>query len=152
MDSISFSVGSMTDLAAVVKLNSEIFAGMYDSPPYSLGTYRERLSGKDPLILLSHAGLRLVGNSIAFPLGGEWYLWIMAVHLDFRKNGIASQLVARNEEHAVKMGFPVISAKVYNVSPEMQRLLISKGFEIAEVKPGAETKMNAILFRKHLKK
>ena len=152
MDSISFSVGSHDDLDRVVKLNSEIFAGMYDSPPYSLSVYLERLSGKDPLILLSHTGSRLVGNSVAFPHGGEFYLWIMGVHPDFRKKGIASQLIARNEEHASKMGFSVISAKVYIVSPEMQRLLISKGFEITDVKPDAETKMNAILFRKRLKK
>lgn len=137
----------LISLPDIVALNSVIFATMYEHPPYSLQQYQEKLKNVLPYILIAKNNNQLVGDSIAFERNGGLYLWILGVDASVRRLGIASQLLDLNEKYAVDHHLSSVTVKVYNVSPDMQRLLISRNYLITDITPSPNhPKYNAIHF------
>ncbi|HNX10965.1 MAG TPA: GNAT family N-acetyltransferase [bacterium] len=149
MNDIEIILGNREDLDKIVALNQEIFKSLYQTEPYSLQKYQERLSSQEPTIYLVKSQGSLIGNSIAFPREGDLYLWILGVHQDYRHQGVATQLLILNEQEAEKSGYPKVVVKVYNVSKDMLRLLLGRGYHIVGVETSAEdAKYNAINLEK----
>jgi ribosomal protein S18 acetylase RimI-like enzyme len=130
---IKYREGSTNRLEEIVSLNHTIFSGMYQEEPYSLEQYQNKLKDKEPKIFLAKSKRGVVGDSIGFGRQNSWYIWVMGVSRDCRGEGIGAKLLELNEKHALEYGFRTVSLKVYNVSTEMQRLLISRNYRISGV-------------------
>jgi len=143
--------GTFSDLQEITQLNKIIFQDMYESEPYSLETYKERLKNKTSYILLIKTNQEIIANSIAYIENNKLYIWILGVKKEHRNKGIASKLLDQNEAYAKKNKIKSITAKVYNVSPIMQLLHLKKGYLITDFKKGKKEKLNEVHFEKNIK-
>jgi len=130
---MEFVKGTIADLEEIVRLNSTIFDGMYENPPFSLKDYKEKLKGKKTIIFLAKENGVLVGNSVSFERERNFYIWVLGTSKDYRKKGIGSELFKLNEEYAKKNKFVAVTVKVYGVSKEMLQLAKDRGFICVKV-------------------
>lgn len=139
--------GSMENLEQIVHFNYEIFKGMYEKEPYSLKQYQDKLKGMEPIILIAKEDEELAGDSISFGRDNSFYVWILGVNKKHRGKGIGSSLLDKNEQFAQESGYESISAKVYNVSENMQHLLKQRGYEVVKVEESeTDPKYTALRF------
>jgi len=144
---MNYKKGLIDELPELVKTNFQIFSGMYEWPPYTLDQYTERLNGVNPTIFIAERDDKIIGDSIAFEKDGGWYLWILGVLEEYRKQGVATQLLDLNEQYARENSYKEITVKVYNVSKEMLKLLIGRGYEIVDIHKDKNSKYNGIVLR-----
>lgn len=130
LPAIKHQVGSLNDLEEIVKVNRAAFQKTYDSAPYSLDYYKNKLGGKKPLIYLVRSDNKIIADSIAFEENDSFYVWILGVKEEFRRRGIASYLFELNEDYAKENDFSAITTKVYSVSEAMLNLLTKRGYNI----------------------
>jgi len=134
-------------LEQIVKLNRVIFDKMYEDEPYSLEHYQKKLCDKKPLIFIAQAEGQLVADSIAFEKENRLYIWVLGVAKEHRNQGIASKFLDRNEQFARDRAYGSVVAKVFNVSLEMQKLLIERGYrEVGVDLSETGSKYNAVHF------
>jgi ribosomal protein S18 acetylase RimI-like enzyme len=138
--------GNMENLEQIVRFNYEIFDGMYENEPYSLEQYQDKLKGTEPIIFIAKEDDELAGDSISFGRDNSFYIWILGVNKKHRGKGIGSSLLDKNEQFAQENGYESISAKVYNVSVEMQRLLKQRGYEVVKVEESETDPRNTALW------
>ena len=113
----------LNGLTDVQKLNSEVFDGMYESKPYGLDVYQQRLSGKKPLIYGAFDGKKLIGAAIGYDEGTAFYVWTLAVLPNYRGRGIGRKLLSICERYARENKFKKVTTKAYDVSNAMQNML-----------------------------
>jgi len=106
--------------------------------------YQERLKDVAPVIFVAEENEKIFGDCISFERDSKWYVWILGVNKEYRGQGIATQLLDLNEKHAKEHGYKNITVKVYNVSKEMLRLMIGRGYEIVDIHKHEKTKYNEI--------
>lgn len=121
---------SREKLDQIVDLNYQIFLGMYEHEPYSLEQYQARLKDKKYFILSAMGDNQLLGDAVSYVDGYGLYLWVMGVDKNFRRQGIATKLLDHSEKIAKENNLQQVSAKVYDVSPEMKSCLLSRGYEL----------------------
>ena len=139
--------GSLEDLQEIVQFNYEIFDGMYEDGPYSLAQYQAKLRAKEPVIFVAKKADKIAGDSIAFERDGSFYIWVLGVGKNYRGQGIGSSLLDKNEQLARENGYNKVSAKVYNVSPGMQRLIKQRGYSVVSVEESkTDPKYTALRF------
>lgn len=120
---------------------------MYENEPYSPEQYKERLKGKNPIIFTVKKDKKLVANSISFEQDNSFYIWILAVDKNYRRQGIGASLLDKNEQFAKENGYKSVSTKVYNVSKEMKRLLKQRNYKIVKrQKSKTNSKFTALIF------
>lgn len=144
---MEFKVATLERLPDIVELNHRIFDGMYEWPSYSLDKYRERFANVQPVIFIAEKDEEIIADCISLDKNGEWYLWILGVLKEYRKQSIATKLLNLNEEYAKKNNYKVIFVKVYNVSKEMLSLLLGRGYQITDIEKHAKVEYNAIILR-----
>ena len=147
--------GDKNQLEEIVNLNYSIFENMYVDEPYSLGKYKAKLSEVSPVIFLAinEKNGKIMGDSIAFERDKSHYIWILAVLNEHQKQGIGTDLLKTNEDYARRCLLDSVTVKTYNVSPEIQRLLIKRGYNIVAVEPAElDPKYNAVHFELKLEK
>ncbi len=130
-------------LSEIVEMNKKVFENMYDWPVYELDDYKKRLEGVTPIIFIVEDDGKIVGNCISFEKDNKFYLWILGVLKEYRNQGIASKLFELREQYAREHNYKKIFAKVYNVSEEMLKLMIKRGYKIIEVKENLNPKYSA---------
>ena len=139
------SEGSIDQLEQIVTLNYEIFQGMFEKEPYSLAQYQEKLKDKKLKIYVAKINGRIVGDAVSFGRDKALYLWIMGVLKEHRNKGIATQLFEMTEQFARDNEYESVTAKVYNVSSEMLRVLVARGYRIVDVeKSETDPKFHAV--------
>ena len=148
---MSIERGSLKDLEQIVKLNYKIFDGLYESKPYSLEHYKEKLKDKQPVIFVSKLNNEITGNSISFARKNSFYIWILGVSEKHRGKGIGNSLLDKNEQFAQENNYESVSVKVYNVSEKMQQLLKQRGYQIVRVvESKTDPKYTAVQFELNL--
>lgn len=139
--------GSIKDLEEIVQLNQKIFQRMYESEPYPLEQYKEKLKDKKPLILISRKDEEIIGDSIAFARSESLYIWVLGVAKEHQGEGIGKTLLKKNEQFARENNFKSISVKVYSVSERMQQLLKQRGYKAVSIeKSKTNPKYDAVHF------
>jgi len=123
---------NLDSLEEIVALNTTIFSPLYEWPVFTLPEYQERLRDTRPFILVAEDNGKIVANSISFEKDGYWYIWILGVSVEYRKQGIATRLFETNEAHAKELGYQRIRIKMYDVSKEMLTLVDERGYNIIE--------------------
>ena len=137
--------GNSSDLERIQKLNKDIFKRFWENP-YSLEDYCRKLQAKKkPLILLAEEK-QLIADLIAFERRGSFYIWLLAVKQESRRNGVGGKLLESAEDFGRKWGLDSTSAKVYNVSREMQGLLIRRGYRIVGIEKDSDNRYNSLQF------
>ncbi len=142
---ITYSLVDKKRLPEIVRLNESIFRGMYQTEPYSLAQYQERLSSLTPTIYVAQQRESIVGNAISYEKESSLYLWILGVSSEYRSKGIASKLLDLTETRAREQKYRSVTTKVYGVSTAMLRLLLNRSYSIIDVeKSKYEPKFNAV--------
>jgi deoxycytidylate deaminase/GNAT superfamily N-acetyltransferase len=137
--------GNIDQLEPIVAMNYEIFRGMFEKEPYSLAQYQEKLKDNKVTIYVAKMNGQIIGDAISFGKDKALYLWIMGVLKEHRNQGIATQLFERTERFARANGYDSVTTKVYNVSGEMRRVLVARGYQIIDVeKSDTDPKFNAV--------
>ncbi len=139
------SEGNNDQLEQIVLANLKIFKGMYEQDPYSLEHYQEKLKVLVPKIFIAKVDGQVVGDSISYNRDGSLYIWVMGVLKEHRNKGIATKLFENNEQFARANEYKSVTVKVYNVSTEMLRVLLTRGYQITNIEQSeTDTKYNAI--------
>lgn len=135
-------------LPDIAVINQKIFAGMYEDEPYGLEKFQSTLQDKHPLILIAKHDDMIIGFCISFQRDDAFYIRILGVLVPYRDHGIASKLLDQTENFAKNISLPAIAVKTYNVSSDMLRLLIKRGYYIIDIeKSPTSSKYNSM----HLK-
>ena len=144
--------GDVGQLEEIVKLNSVIFAGLYDTGTYPLEYYQKKITDfPDNLIYLIKEGDKLVGDMIAYATEDSWHIWALGMEEEYQRRGVGTELLEMNEKIAGNKGFNAVTVNVYNTSPEMQRLLLKRGYQIIGIDASEiDSKYNEIHFKLEL--
>lgn len=99
--------------------------------PYSRQVLESRLHNTHALLLIA----RIEGEVAGFKLGYQtcdnvFYSWLGGVIPDFRGLGLASSLLAFQENWASKKGYARIEVKTRNCFPAMLNMLIASQYQI----------------------
>ena len=137
-------------LGRIVALNHTIFEGMFPWEPYSLEHYRKRLTGVMPVVFVAEQDNEIIGDSIAYkyedPNNHSHYIWILGVQEQYRKKGIATMFLDFNEQFARKFDCDSVIVKSYNISKDMQRLLLKRNYDIIAVDRNENPKYKGVHF------
>jgi len=103
------------------------------------------------LLLLARSGGEVAGFKLGYPLSGRvFYSWIGGIRPEFRRQGVARQLLERQEEIVRERGYSMLRMKSMNRFPAMLRLLIAAGHQIIGVEDEGEPAKLKVVFEKIL--
>lgn len=116
----------------------------YETP--SLDDAIARIGEAESLALLARIDGKPVGCKIGYALDDEhgekvFYSWLGGVDSNYRKQGIASNLLSYQERWLKTQGYREVRVKSMNHYPNMLRFLIGKGYQVAGLEPGVPEKL-----------
>lgn len=116
-------------LKTLVSLYEQIF-----SEPFSQEQHNRLASKEQPIVLIAYKGDRPAGFKVAYALSEApeiLYSWLGGVLPDFRRQGIAEQLMKEQHRVAKEKGFTAIETKSYpNLFPAMMQLNYKYDFKL----------------------
>ncbi len=135
-------------LPDIVDLNLRIFAGIYEKEPYGLEKFQSTLQDKMPLILIAKHDNIIIGFCISFRRDDVFHIRILGVLEPYRNHGIASRLLDQMESVAKGLSLLAVTVKTHNVSSDMLKLLINRGYYIVDIeKSQTSSKYNGIYLK-----
>lgn len=112
---------------------------------------RKRVGDAEILSLVAVHDNELVGCKLGYSLDGDsFYSWLGGVLPDFRRLGVARQLMRFQEDWVNANGYTHLRVKSMNHYPNMLRFLISEGYQIVDLEPGSPEKLK-VHFQKQIK-
>lgn len=92
----------------------------------------DRISSKQPLFLVAYDNKRPVGFKLGYAVApeGPYFSWLGGVNVDYRRQGIAWQLLITQETWACEHGFREIYFTTFDRFPEMVALGRKAGYEL----------------------
>lgn len=132
-------------LPEAVDLYNEVFR-----PRQDIAYFKRALLGHyNTLVLIARVGDRPVGMWVGYEeRPGLFRHWIGGVHPDFRREGIARQLMEAEHSWAQEHGYEAIRGEANNRQREWMQLALSAGFDIIGVRYEGERADNMIVFEK----
>lgn len=93
----------------------------------------DRIKNQMPLLLVAFDGAKAIGFKLgyAIPDTATYYSWLGGVHQDYRRRGIAQELLERQEQKASDMGMTKIYFATYDRFPGMISLGEKNGYQLA---------------------
>lgn len=137
----------LSEVGVIVDLYNEVFRPARDR------TYIERrIRGRvHPLMLLAQIDGRPAGFAIGYELKpGTFYCWYIGVLADFRRAGIASQLMEAMTARATSGGYHTIRFECFNSQRPMLHLAISQNYDIVGMRMHRRTQENLLIFEQTL--
>ena len=136
-----------SELALVGDLYSQVF-----QPPHDAGFFQRRLLGRyNELIMIAHVDDRPVGFFIGFELKpGTFFEWLYGVLPDYRRAGIASQLMDAAHAWAREHGYHASRMECHNHHRPMLHLAIARNFDVLGIRWDPDHQENLVIFEKHL--
>ena len=144
MDAVIDVVGT-DELPAIVDLYNQIFR-----PARDLESFRRRFRGRYNILqLLARLQDRPVGFFLGFELKPQLYFaWFYGVLPDFRRQGIASQLMDAVHEWAKDHEYESIRLECHNSARAMLHLAIEMNYIIAGIRWEPERADNLVILEK----
>jgi GNAT superfamily N-acetyltransferase len=101
------------------------------TPIASSDYFAARIGAQPYLALVADCDGAIAGYKLGYWLAPTiFYSWLGGVHPDYRKQGIAKQLMVEQERRVVELGAQEIRVKSMNRYKAMLLLLIAQGYDI----------------------
>jgi len=135
------------ELQVVSQLYNQIFR-----PPRDLDSFRRRFRGRyNVLQLIARIGDRPVGFFLGFELKPNvFFAWFYGVLPEFRRQGIASQLMEAVHSWAQQNEYESIRFECHNQHRPMLHLAIALGYDIVGIRWDPDRGDNLVIFEKVL--
>lgn len=135
------------DLAVMVKLYNQVFRPAHDEE-----FFRRRYLGRHNVLqMVARIDNQPVGFFIGFELKPRvFFAWFYGVVNDFRRQGIASQLMDAVHEWALANDYEAIRFECHNQHRPMLHLGIARGYDIVGIRWDPDRGANLLLFQKVL--
>ena len=132
----------LSELPLIVELYNEVYR-----PPHDQEFFERRFSGRNnPLILLAQIERHPVGFALGFEIKpSTFYCWLIGVLPDFRRSGVASQLMEAMSAWARDNGYTLIRFECYNHHRPMLHLGISQNYNVVGIRYDADAEANLII-------
>lgn len=145
-DAIIDIVG-MEDLPIVVKLYNQVFR-----PSRDLESFQRRYQGRHNVLqMIARIEDRPVGFFLGFELKPQvFFAWFYGVLSDYRRQGIASQLMEAVHDWARENDYEAIRFECHNQHRPMLHLAIAKEYDIVGIRWDPDRGANLVLFQKML--
>ncbi|MBL8794838.1 MAG: GNAT family N-acetyltransferase [Planctomycetia bacterium] len=135
------------DLPVIVKLYNQIFR-----PPRDLEGFKRRYQGRHNVLQMV---ARIKDQPIGFFLGFElkpdcFFSWFYGVVGDYRRQGIASQLMEAVHDWAASNDYSSIRFECHNQHRPMLHLAIARGYDIVGIRWDSDRGNNLVIFEKTL--
>jgi ribosomal protein S18 acetylase RimI-like enzyme len=84
-----------------------------------------------PFVVVARNGKRAVGFKLGYErTPEEFYSWLGGVHPDFRRQGVATQLMLLQHQQCRKLGYKLVTTEALNENPAMLTLNLAHKFRI----------------------
>ena len=135
------------ELDLVADLYNQVF-----TPPRDVDSFRRRVEGRrGVLILIAQLERRPVGFLSALELKPDTHFgWLCGVLPEFRRHGIASQLLGAHEAWARQEGYELLRFECYNRHRPMLHTAITHGYNIVGIRWDGQHHDNLVIFEKDL--
>lgn len=135
------------DLPVIVSLYNQIFR-----PPRDVDSFNRRFRGRyNALQLIARLGDRPVGFFLGFELKPTvFFAWFYGVLPEFRRQGIASQLMDAVHSWARLQDYESIRMECHNQHRPMLHLATALGYDIVGIRWDPDRGDNLVIFEKVL--
>jgi GNAT superfamily N-acetyltransferase len=135
------------ELPDIVRLYNQIFRPMRD-----MESFRRRFQGRfNVLQMVARLNERPVGFFLGFELKPTvFFAWFYGVLPDFRRQGIASQLMDAVHDWARQNEYETLRFECHNQHRPMLQLGIAKEYDIVGIRWDGDRGANLVLFEKSL--
>ena len=135
------------ELPTIVQLYNQIFR-----PQRDLEAFRRRFQGRyNELLLIARINDRPVGFFLGFELKPSVFFgWFYGVHPEYRRQGIASQLMDAVHSWARQNEYETVRFECHNQHRPMLHLAIALGYDIAGIRWDPDRGENLVIFEKVL--
>jgi GNAT superfamily N-acetyltransferase len=143
----TIDIVGMEDLPLVVELYNQIFR-----PPRDLESFKRRYRGRHNILqMVARIKDRPVGFFLGFELKPDvFFAWFYGVLPDFRRQGIASQLMDAVHSWARQSGYDVLRVECHNQHRPLLHLSIALGYDIVGIRWDSDRCQNLVIFEKQL--
>ncbi len=133
------------ELSLVAELYNQVF-----KPTQDLAFIQRRMLGRyNPCVMVAQVEGRPAGFFIGFELKpGVYFAWLYGVLPDYRRQGIASQLVEAAQEWAKAHGYTSIRMECHNQHRPMLHLAIRHGYDIVGIRWDPARADNLVILEK----
>lgn len=140
------SVGQ-ADLPVIADLYNQMFR-----PQHDVEFFSRRLLGRyQPLLLIASLDNVPVGFYTGFELKpGTFFSWLYGVLPEYRRIGIASQLMDASHAWATERNYETMRYECYNQHRAMLHLAIAKEYDIVGIRWDSDRGNNLVIFEKSL--
>ncbi|HEX3869081.1 MAG TPA: GNAT family N-acetyltransferase [Pirellulales bacterium] len=147
MATAKIDVVGPNDLPVVADLYAQVFR-----PPHDVEFFKRRFLGRyNPLIMIASLDEMPVGFFTGFELKpGTFFAWLYGVSSEFRRKGIASQLMAAAHDWVRQHEYEVVRFECQNLHRPMLHLAIEQGYDIVGIRWDTDRAANLVIFEKTL--
>jgi GNAT superfamily N-acetyltransferase len=135
------------DLPVIVDLYNQIYR-----PPRDIDSFRQRYRGRyNVLQMIARIKDRPVGFFLGFELKPTtFFAWFYGVLPEFRRQGIATQLMEAVHEWTREQEYESIRLECHNSARSMLHLAIALGYIVAGIRWDPDRGDNLVIFEKTL--
>lgn len=147
MANANIDIVSLDDLPVIVSLYNQVYR-----PSREIEFFKRRFLGRyNPLLLIASLDELPVGFFLGFELKpGVYFAWLYGVLPEFRRKGIASQLMAALHEWAAQHEYQSIRFECQNSHRPMLHLAIAQEYDIVGIRWDPDRESNLVIFEKAL--
>jgi GNAT superfamily N-acetyltransferase len=134
----------------------ELIASMYNevfNPRRDQDFFRDRFRGRHNVsMLVALLDDRHVGFAVGFELmPTTFFSWLCGVLPDFRRLGIATQLIQAQQAWAIDHHYNIIRFECQNQHRPMLHVAITEGYDLVGIRWDTATGDNVVIFEKDLR-
>ncbi|HTN74781.1 MAG TPA: GNAT family N-acetyltransferase [Pirellulaceae bacterium] len=147
MANAKIDVVGLTDIPTIAKMYGEIFRPARDAE-----FFRRRFLGRyNELLLIATLDAQPVGFFLGFELKPSVYFaWLFGVSPDFRRTGVASQLLDAMHEWVAAHGYASIRMECQNQHRAMLHMAIERDYDVVGLRWDHDRGHNLVIFEKQL--
>lgn len=140
-------VVGLGELGTIVDLYNEVFR-----PSRDRAFFERLIRGRvNPLILMARMDGRPVGFSVCYEnKPGTFYCWLIGVLPDYRRSGIASQVMEAIAAWASENGYHTIRFECFNWQRPMLHVALSQNYAIVGMRFDRQTQDNLLILEHSL--
>ena len=147
MANAKIDIVGQADIPTVVELYQQVYRPARDAE-----FFRRRFLGRyNPLMLIATLDARPVGFFLGFELKPTVYFaWLLAVLPEFRRVGIASQLMDAMHGWVAEHEYAAIRLECQNQHRPMLHMAIERGYDVVGIRWDPDRGHNLVIFEKSL--